>query len=328
MTRIILIGGTGRSGTSIVKEILARHPEAASLPFEYRFITDPDGVVDFYSGYTSVWSPYLADRKLQRFRHFLTNLSRESLHHRFLGWLLRWWNPDGKTLSPRAYHGWNLNRHLPNWDRHVEDLMSKLVEFSFPACWVGTTSYQWRPQVLYAGPKTKSWLASVLGDFIRAAIDDLLDNTGKRFFVEDNTWNVLFAKEILELLPEAKIIHVLRDPRDVIASFSHQRWSPQDKKKGAYWYRDMILHWFEVRSSLPTGSYVELELENLVDNPETVIQDVCHFTDLSFSRDLLKVDLSHSNKGRWKQEYTKEEKEEVHAILSPLITELGYDLSD
>jgi hypothetical protein len=53
MVKMILIGGTGRSGTSIVKEILANHPDASSLPFEYRFIIDPDGLADFYTGYSA-----------------------------------------------------------------------------------------------------------------------------------------------------------------------------------------------------------------------------------------------------------------------------------
>ena len=60
---MILVGGTGRCGTSILKEILATHPNAASLPFEYRFIIDPDGIIDFYASYTATWSPYIADRK-------------------------------------------------------------------------------------------------------------------------------------------------------------------------------------------------------------------------------------------------------------------------
>jgi hypothetical protein len=65
MTKMIFVGGTGRSGTSIVKELIAAHPGAASLPFEYRFIIDPDGLVDFYTSYTAAWSPYLADRTLK-----------------------------------------------------------------------------------------------------------------------------------------------------------------------------------------------------------------------------------------------------------------------
>jgi hypothetical protein len=326
MTQMILVGGTGRSGTSIVKEILATHSEAASLPFEYRFIIDPDGLVDFYTSFTNSWSPYLADRRLKRLEHLLGNLGREPWYHRLLGRLIRSGDPDGKFLSPRIYHRWALNRHLPNFDRHVQSLMSQLVEFSFPACWVGTESYQLFPRVYHASPMDKRELAQVLGKFIRNVIDDFLQCTGKRFFVEDNTWNVLFAPELYDLIPEAKLIHVYRDPRDVVASFSHQRWSPTDKRQGALWYKAIMTHWFSVRATLPADSYYELKLEDLVSSPAEELRSLCEFAQISLEETMLEMDLSRSHGGRWKKEYSPEEKRHVQSILQDVIKKLGYNL--
>ncbi len=324
MSTMIFVGGTGRSGTSIIKEVIARHPDAASLPFEYRFIIDPDGLIDFYASSGASWSPYVADRRLKRLERLLNTLAREPLHHKLAGRLARWLNRDGKTLSPRAYHGWELNRHLPNFERHARVLMSKLVEFSFPACWVGTESYRLGPTI-YHTSRSREELAAILGDFIRDVIADLLNKSAKKFLVEDNTWNIFFAREIVELLPEAKIIHIYRDPRDVVASFSDQRWSPTGKEQGALWYRAMMNHWFAVRSDLPAGSYYETSLEDLVAAPETVLREVCKFAEISFDEAMLRVDLSQSNSGRWKREYTGEEKTKVHQILGHIIAELGYD---
>lgn len=323
---MILVGGTGRSGTSIVKDLIAQHPSAASLPFEYRFIIDPDGLIDFYTGVTASWSPYLADRKLKRLQSLLTTLSHEPLHHRLLGELIRRWDPYGHILSPRAYHGWELNRHLPNFRHHVEELMRRLIDFSFSACWVGTADYQHRPVVHHTPPRSKEELAPILGRFVENVVDDLLDATGKAFFVEDNTWNVFFASEILDILPEAKLIHVFRDPRDVVASFSHQRWSPRDRVRGARWYRDMMYHWFEVRTALPPQSYHELSLESLVASPRATLQELCDFAGITFEEAMLEVDLSQSHAGRWRHEYTAEEKVNVQRILGSIIRTLGYEL--
>jgi hypothetical protein len=322
---MILVGGTGRSGTSIVKELIAAHPDAASLPFEYRFIIDPDGLVDFYAGYTAVWSPYLADRKVKRLERLLHCLSEEPFSHRLLGTLIQWLDPDGRALSPRAYHGWELTRHLPNFQQHVEDLMSQLVEFSFPACWVGTDGYQRSPTVYYAPPRSKPELARVLGDFVRGVIEDLLSHTGKAFFVEDNTWNILLARELLDFLPDARIVHVYRDPRDVVASFSQQRWSPTDKEQGARWYKAMMNHWFDVRSTLDLDSYHELSLESLVASPESALRRLCEFADIPFDEAMLALDLSHSHSGRWKTDCSEQEKVEIHRILEDIIRQLGYD---
>jgi hypothetical protein len=207
----------------------------------------------------------------------------------------------------------------------VQQLISELVEFSFPARWVGSESYQLHPEAHYAGPRSKEELARILGGFVRNVINDLLIQTEKSFFVEDNTWNILFAREILDLVPEAKIVHVCRDPRDVVASFSHQRWSPKDKEQGAQWYRAMMNHWFAVRSTLPTDSYIEIKLEDAVTAPQTTVRAVCEFTEIAFDPVMLETDLTRSNTGRWRTEFSPAEKEKVMAVLGDIIMSLGYD---
>ena len=46
--KVIFIGGSGRSGTNILRKLLSKHSQVASLPFEHRFIIDPDGIIDFF----------------------------------------------------------------------------------------------------------------------------------------------------------------------------------------------------------------------------------------------------------------------------------------
>ncbi|RME46709.1 MAG: sulfotransferase [Caldilineae bacterium] len=322
---IVFIGGTGRSGTNISKALLANHPQVAALPFEYRFIIDPDGLVDFYRAFTAAWSPFLADRRLKRLERLLTGLAAEPPLHRLAGELLRRLNRDGRTLSPRQYHRWNLEAHLPNYRRHVQTLLARLTDFVFPAAWVGTESYAFRPQVYHAGPKPPSELARILGDFIRAVIGDLLAQEGKSFFVEDNTWNILFARELLDFVPSAKILHVYRDPRDVVASFLRQRWTPHDAAQAAQWYRDIITHWFAVRKTLPPESYFEYSLEALVNDTERVVHAICDFTGLPFHPALLQTDLSRSRQGRWRRDLSPAEQQTVRQILGEVIEVLGYE---
>jgi hypothetical protein len=48
----LFVGGTGRSGTTIVAKILGAHPGYHMIPFEIRFLTDPGGLIDLVEGRT------------------------------------------------------------------------------------------------------------------------------------------------------------------------------------------------------------------------------------------------------------------------------------
>jgi len=322
--KIVFIGGTGRCGTNITKDILSQHPKVATHPFEYRFIIDPDGIVDFYRSYTATWSPYLADRRLKRLENLLAALSREPAYHHWLGKLLKQFDKSGKIISPRRYYGWRLDRHLPNFREHSQALIEELMDFSFSARWVGTESYTYHPQIYFAGPKRDEELATILGKFVNKVILDFLKFQNKEFYVEDNTWNFLFARELLQLAPQSKLLHIYRDPRDVVASFVQQNWAPSELCQAAEWYKTMMYHWFNIREQLPVGSYYEYSLESLVDSPKQTLENLCKFVGLSYDPIFLEVDLSKSHQGRWREDFDIDEQKILQKILGDVIAKLGY----
>lgn len=322
---ICFIGGTGRCGTTIIKRILGQHPLVATLPFEYRFIIDPDGIVDFYCSYVSSWSPYMADVRLKRLENLLRDLSKTNRFHEAIQRVLTIFDKSGLMLSRKRYVGVNLGKFVPNMDVYITDLMNELCDFCYRGTWAGAESYRLRPAIYFSGPKSRENLSTILGEFIRRVIGDIMKGQGKDFYVEDNTWNILFAPELMELIPEAKILHIYRDARDVVASYSQQRWTPTDKIQSAKFYKSIMDKWFSMRSFLPAESYFELKLEDLVRNPRDILIKVCDFLKLPWNEGLLDIDLSKSHSGRWNYEFSDEEKEQIDILLKDTIKKLGYE---
>jgi len=108
--KCIFIGGTGRCGTNITRKILDRHSQIASFPFEYRFIINPDGIIDFYNSFSTTWSPYMADITIKRLYEFLLNLT-----------MMR----DDKE----NYNDWELAKWFSNYVNNVEELIADLNSF-------------------------------------------------------------------------------------------------------------------------------------------------------------------------------------------------------
>lgn len=88
-------------------------------------------------------------------------------------------------------------------------------------------------------------------------------------------------------MPEAKIIHVNRNPLDTCIScftrlFSHNQNSTYDLKElGSYYrnYKNMIDHWHEV---LPKGSFYDICYEDLVADTETEAKKLIEYCDLEW----------------------------------------------
>lgn len=304
----IFIGGTGRSGTNITRNILANHSQVASFPFEYRFIIDPDGIIDFYHSMSNAWSPFMADIKIKRLHHFLMNLAN-------------------RTTKKNNYIDWELSKWFPEYIHNVEKLISELYSFKYSGFWPGAKGDNSNYNIWFSNYRNKKELGKILGQFIKNNIDQFLIENGKIHFIEDNTWNILFAIEIKELIPKAKLIHIIRDPRDVVASFMKQKWCPHDCKQAVQMYKEIIVRWFNIEKTLSNNYFMYIKLEDLVSKQEDVIKSICDFSKIPFESSLTKIDLSKSNHGRWKKELSRIEKNIVENELSDIIQRFGYHIS-
>lgn len=293
MSRIVFIGGTGRCGTNIMREILSLHPDIASHSFAHKFLIDPDGLIDFYSTALNCWSPYIIDQKIHRLEKLLNILAN-------------------KRPYKETYIEWELSKHFPDYEDKCKKLIDKLIDFKYRGIHYGLKSER---DIYFMRYIPKDDLKNILGSFIIDLIKGYVDAQGKKLYVDDNTFNILFAKEILDIIPESKFIHMIRDPMDATSSLSNQRWAPKDKIKSALYIKHILDKIKTIKKELPNDSIITIDLYDLVNNPKNSLKDICKFIQIPFNHKLLDIDLSKSNRGRWKKELSDRESQIISSIF-------------
>lgn len=211
----------------------------------------------------------------------------------------------------------------PNYANLVNDLLAELQEFSYKGEFVGMRFLEKR-RVFFSPPPSTDVLCTKLGRFYKRIVASLLSVQNKSLLLDDTPWNILFLPQILRLDDSVRCIHIYRDPRDVVASFSAQVWMPNDLLRCARIYRAIMAQWFEIRKQIPAGVVFEVSLEHLAASPESVLGAVCDFLRIPWDPALLGIEFNRTHAGRWKTDFTVDQRESICKVLDPIIEALKY----
>lgn len=310
----VYITGTGRSGTNVLKEIFSLHPDVSSLPFEYRFTVDPRGVLEFYNTFPTIWTPYWVDAKLKDFEEFLLSLAEKPEEFKTLA----------ENETPAPYQGWELNKWIPGYSSFVNELIADLTEFKYQARWPGTRQGIVNNEMYFVKSQTKADLKTPLSQFLEKCFDSINKNQGKQVFVEDNTHSLLFASDLMDLTPHSKMIHMVRDPRDVIASLINQRWAPRNLEQCIQWYKQTMNRWICEREKISSDFYLEIRFEDLVNDIETTLNSICNEVKMDVVPNMVNFDLSANNIGRFRKQFNTREIETLNSQLRAHLKEFDY----
>ncbi len=124
------------------------------------------------------------------------------------------------------------------------------------------------------------------------------------FFLEKTPSNALYLKEITALLPDCRIIHVLRDPRDVVASLLAasntwgSRWAPRNARRAIRTWKHHIARVREASSTLEPWQFMEVRYEDLHAQPERVLRECVGFLGLHWSDEQLAAAIAANEPAR------------------------------
>lgn len=142
--------------------------------------------------------------------------------------------------------------------------------------------------------------ASALDGYCQAMQFATID-AGKEFWVRRATSYIFYAQEILTLMPDARILYLLRNPHDVCAS-KKRRNSKKDRYLGwvISWNRGMRIA-LDLKKKFP-DRFLMLRYEDMVSEPQQVFEEIFKFVGVPFSEDYL--DVPHVNRSEAHQTRT------------------------
>lgn len=252
----VFVGGTGRSGSTIVGDLLDHHPAiTVTIPMEVRFITGNNGIVDALAKAGKPAGLKAAELAVDR------------IHNR---WFFRTENVGLHTSMSREFVTETTDRYLAHFENSPQHASQVLVYSIMEKVALGCDAERW---------------------------------------VDTTPANARKANLITPIYPQQKVIVMVRDGRDVAASFVHQDFGPSDVFEAvALWEKRMIKSDQAVKRCA-AGVVLTLDLQDLVvterDASLDLILEHCEIDDSLEMRDWFnaRVTPDGAHAGRWRRDF-------------------------
>jgi hypothetical protein len=268
----IFVGGTGRSGTTIVGRLLGRHPDYEVIPVEARFHSSQDGLPAVLAGKDTP----------------------EAFAERVIA---EWYHPPGGSPKLAAF----VKRDA------LDGALARFLQ------------------------RASVDLHLAARSLIEELFDDYARGMGKRGWVEMTPPNALWgAPWLAQLFPNLRLVHVVRDGRDVACSLVSLGWVP-DIEQALRWWETRMLQAHQLCKSVPPRSLHAVSFERLmVRDRTTSLKGLLDFLGWGETPDVerffeRRMKSEDAHVGRWQTDLSGEEREFACAEYEQILARLNSD---
>jgi len=187
-----------------------------------------------------------------------------------------------------------------------------------------------------------------------ATLRAMAENEGKSIVCEQTPRNIFYAEQLLQWYPAARVIHIIRDPRGVLAS-QKNRWKLRQLGARHLPLHEMLRNWVNYHPITMTRLWIKateaalrlsshervlvIRFEDLAADPEAGARQISDFIGVKFERPMLDLprwgssNLTHSSDEKGISQQVGEEWRRslpaAHALVcermaGSLMTRLGY----
>ncbi|WP_435577580.1 sulfotransferase family protein [Gilvibacter sp.] len=314
----LFIGGTGRSGTTILSRVAGSHKDCSRLPYEFRFHVDPHGLMDLHADLTTNWDVFRGSAAVANFKRFYEKLIAFSFHS--------YHNVTLKGASKKTYEG------------YLEEFLADLGIQKDKRLWIGNSptlpkalslvnqkmAQPFYPEFFVTKPLDDQTFFKAANSFYHKVFASELK--GNEFLVEHTPYNFLHFQFLANVFPEAKFIHIKRFPFDIISSYTTMNWGSTEMEHNAQQIIALYSQWLKKKPSLT--NFIEIKLEDLAGNPQETLKFVGDYMGIDPSAfDTSEFSDKKSNVNRWKKHADQFKALHCFDELVQVSEALGYEVT-
>lgn len=186
--------------------------------------------------------------------------------------------------------------------------------------------------------------------FVCRLYEEFAASRGKRFGGDKTPDHVLGLPFLHELFPWARLVHIVRDGRDVALSLlewanpgrgpgRYALWAAEPVAVAALWWRRLVQAGRRDGVSVGAGVYHEIAYEALVEQPDAVLRGLCEHLGLTYDRRMLEYGPPPANVKRhadlppirglrdWRRDLGEPQTQLFECLAGDALVEFGYELS-
>jgi Sulfotransferase family len=187
------------------------------------------------------------------------------------------------------------------------------------------------------------------GDFLRIIMSEMAHKQGVERWADTTPEHLLHLHRIKETIPDALVIHIIRDGRDVALSTDKQGyihrlpWDRTSSKMVAGLYWEWMVNKGRRDGRDLGADYTEVHFEELISNPQPALDRLGEFIGQELNYEQIKragigsvsapnssftgaASGSFNPTGRWRTGYTAEELAKFEGLIGRTLEENGYEL--
>lgn len=200
----------------------------------------------------------------------------------------------------------------------------------------------WRPQPTFsavAGLVERPGFGGVVEALVCSTA-----NADIKCWGEKSPGHVFYWDYINQEFPESKVIHILRDGRDVARSIIQARMGPKTIVAAADMWKSYVDQIATISERCGTERFLQLRYESLLDNPEVELKRLCQYLCIDYSESMLefhkkdknyntdKANISNlrkpiiaGNHSKWRQALSRSELCQFETVAGDTLQRNGYE---